>query len=220
MDVAVEERHIIARRAAQEIKNGMTVNLGIGIPTLVADYLPANVNVVFHVENGILGCGPSPLSGEENPMLCNAGGYPVTVVPGASYFDSTVAFAVIRRGLLDMTVLGALEVSSSGDLANWIVPGKRIPGPGGAIDLAQKAKKVVIVTSHLNRKGSPKIVEHCSLPLTAPYCVNMVITEMAVMEVKADGMHLLEVHEKFTVQEVLAATGTTLKVPEQVGVFR
>ncbi|MBO8171327.1 MAG: CoA transferase subunit B [Bacillaceae bacterium] len=220
MDVGVDYRQIIARRAAQEIQHGMIVNLGIGIPTLVADYLSPDIQVMFHAENGILGSGPSPEAGQENPMLCNAGGFPVTVVPGASYFDSTVAFGIIRRGLLDMTILGALEVSEKGDLANWIVPGKRVPGMGGAIDLAQKSKKVIITTRHNNKDGSPKIVKSCSLPLTAPRCVDMVITEKAVLEVCEDGLLLKEVHQDFSVDEVKQATGAPLKVPDHVEVFQ
>lgn len=219
MDVGTDYRHIIARRAAKEVKDGMIVNLGIGIPTLVADYIADNIHVMFHAENGILGSGPSPKPGEENPMLCNAGGFPVTVVKGASYFDSTVAFGIIRRGLLDMTILGALEVSSRGDLANWIVPGKRVPGMGGAIDLAQKAKKVVITTSHTSKNGTPKILDTCTLPLTAPRCVNMIITEMAVIEVQEKGLILKEVHKDITVDQVVASTGAELIIPERIGVF-
>ncbi len=219
MDVGTDYRHIIARRAAKEVKNGMIVNLGIGIPTLVADYISEDVYVMFHAENGILGSGPSPKPGEENPMLCNAGGFPVTAVKGASYFDSSVAFGIIRRGLLDMTILGALEVSSRGDLANWIVPGKRVPGMGGAIDLAQKAKKVIITTSHTSKNGSPKILETCSLPLTAPRCVNMIITEMAVIGVEEEGLILKEMHKHVTVDQVVGSTGAELIIPDQLEVF-
>lgn len=220
MDVAIDNRQVIARRAAKEVENGMIVNLGIGIPTLVANYIPEDIHVMFHAENGILGSGPSPEKGKENPMLCNAGGFPVTAKPGASFFDSAMAFGIIRRGLLDMTILGALEVSRCGDLANWIVPGKRVPGMGGAIDLAQKAKKVVALTTHCNKDGRPKIVEECSLPLTAPRCVDLIITEMAVIAVKEDGLYLQEVHERYSVDQVLKATGTKLIVSENVGIFR
>jgi len=204
------ERHKIAQRAAREIKEGMTVNLGIGIPTLVADYIPKEQFVMFHGENGILGIGPSPVKGQEDENLCNAGGYPVTVVPGASFFDSTMAFAIIRRGLIDLTILGALEVSARGDLANWIVPGKKVPGMGGAIDLAQKSKRVIVLMNHTDRKGRPKIVSTCSLPLTAPHCVDLIITERAVIEVQEQGLVLKEILPPYSLQEVVKSTGAPL----------
>ncbi|RKD24028.1 acyl CoA:acetate/3-ketoacid CoA transferase subunit beta [Ammoniphilus oxalaticus] len=209
-------RHLIAKRAAQEIKEGMVINLGIGIPTLVADYIPEDQHVLLHAENGILGTGPTPAEGEENPMLCNAGGFPVSVKAGASYFDSAIAFAITRRGKLDMTILGALEVSQTGDLANWIVPGKRVPGMGGAIDLAQKAKRVVIVTNHCNRQGKSKIVKECVLPLTAKACVDLIITERAVMEVTGSGLILTEVMEPYTIEEVIESTEADLLISNQI----
>lgn len=213
-------RERIARRAAMEVEDGMIINLGIGIPTLVADYIPADKRVMFHAENGILGTGPSPARGEENPMLCNAGGFPVTLVKGASFFDSATAFAIIRRGLLDMTILGVLEVSQSGDIANWIVPGKRVPGMGGAMELAQKAKKVLVVTTHLDKNGRSKIVRECSLPLTAKSAASMIITDMAVMEVRPDGLYLTEVMYPYSVADVIGATEAELKVEGDVAVFR
>lgn len=219
MAVGRNKRQLIARRAAQELKNGMIVNLGIGIPTLVADYVPEGVHVVFQAENGILGYGPSPRKGEEDPYLCNAGGLPVTLMQGASYFDSTVAFGMIRRGLLDMTILGALQVSEKGDLANWIVPGKRVPGMGGAIDLAQKAKKVVVVTEHVARDGSPKIVPECTYPLTTREAVDLIVTNMAVIEVTGAGLVLKEVAREYTVDDVVRATAARLIVPDHVGEF-
>ncbi|WP_134682911.1 3-oxoacid CoA-transferase subunit B [Brevibacillus migulae] len=212
-------RERIARRAAQEVENGMIINLGIGIPTLVADYIPAEKKVFFHAENGILGTGPSPAPGEENPMLCNAGGFPVTLQTGASFFDSATAFAIIRRGLLDMTILGALEVSERGDIANWIVPGKRVPGMGGAMELAQKAKKVMVLTTHLDKHGRSKIVQSCNLPLTATEAADLVITDMAVMEVKEDGLYLREVMAPYTVAEVIGATEAQLKIEGDVKTF-
>jgi acetate CoA/acetoacetate CoA-transferase beta subunit len=215
MGVGVEQRHLIARRAAKEIEPGMLVNLGIGIPTLVADYIPPEWNVMFHAENGILGTGPSPAKGEEDENLCNAGGFPITLMPGASYFDSTVAFGMIRRGHLDMTILGALEVSEKGDLANWIVPGKRVPGMGGAIDLAQKSKKVIVLMNHTNKAGEPKILRECTLPLTAPSCVDMIITERAVIEVVNGELHLREVLYPYTVEEVIESTGAPLHFTER-----
>lgn len=222
MGVGVEQRHLIARRAAKEIKPGMLVNLGIGIPTLVADYIPQEWDVMFHAENGILGTGPSPEKGKEDENLCNAGGFPITLAPGASYFDSTVAFGMIRRGYLDITILGALEVSEKGDLANWIVPGKRVPGMGGAIELAQKAKKVIVLMNHTNKAGEPKILRKCTLPLTAPECVDMIITERAVIEVVNGELHLREVLYPYTVEQVVESTEAPLKIMEgsHVPVFK
>lgn len=205
MGMGEKVRHNIAARAAKEIKSGMIVNLGIGIPTLVADYVK-DMPVMFHAENGVLGSGPIPTPGKENALLCNAGGFPITVSPGASYFDSAIAFAIIRRGLLDVTIMGALEVSEKGDLANWIVPGKRVPGMGGALELAEKAKKVIIVMSHLDKYGKSKIVPCCSLPLTAERCVDVIITDLAVIEVTEQGLVLKEIFPPFTVAEVVAKT--------------
>jgi acetate CoA/acetoacetate CoA-transferase beta subunit len=213
-------RERIARRAALEIEDGMIINLGIGIPTLVADFIPKEKRVMFHAENGILGTGPSPAKGEENPMLCNAGGFPVTLLKGASFFDSATAFAIIRRGLLDMTILGVLEVSQQGDIANWIVPGKRVPGMGGAMELAQKAKKVMVVTTHLDKNGRSKIVRECSLPLTARRAADMIITDMAVMEVREDGLYLKEVMHPYTVADVIGATEAEIRIDGEVGQFQ
>lgn len=210
--MGVDARNRIAKRAAQEIKDGMIVNLGIGIPTLVANHLPNDLQVMFHAENGILGTGPSPEAGQEDPALCNAGGFPVTIVPGASYFDSAIAFGLIRRGYLDITILGALEVSEKGDLANWIVPGKRVPGMGGAMELAQKAKKVIVLMNHVSKQGESKILKECTLPLTAKACVNLIITEMAVMELTEVGLILREVMAPYTVEEVMAHTDADLKI--------
>jgi acetate CoA/acetoacetate CoA-transferase beta subunit len=219
MGVGAEQRILIAKRAAREIEPGMIVNLGIGIPTLVADYIPDGYGVLFHAENGILGTGPSPVKGAEDENLCNAGGFPVTIVQGGCYFDSTVAFGMIRRGFLDITILGALEVSERGDLANWIVPGKRVPGMGGAIELAQKSKKVIVLMNHTSKDGEPKILEKCTLPLTASGCVDLIITERAVMEVKENGLHLLEVMHPFTVEQVVQCTGAPLILDEDIPVI-
>lgn len=216
MGVGEDIRNRIARRAAQEIKDGMIVNLGIGIPTKVADYIPEGVHTVFHAENGILGAGPSPAEGEADPFLCNAGGFPITVESGASYCDSAIAFAMIRRGLIDVTILGALEVSERGDLANWIVPGKRVAGIGGAMELAQKANKVIVLMNHVNRQGESKIRKTCQLPLTAPACVDLIITDMAVIEVTPHGLLLKEVMLPFTVEDVLRQTEAALLVPEHI----
>lgn len=214
MGIKVRER--IAKRAAQEIKDGMVVNLGIGMPTLVANYIPDNMKIMFHAENGILGTGPAPVKGEEDKNLCNAGGIPTTVVSGASYFDSTIAFNIIRRGLLDVTILGAFEVSQFGDLANWIVPEKIVSGMGGAIELAQKAKKVIVIMNHTDKKGNSKIVKECSLPLTAKRCVDIIITDMAVIEVSENGLHVIEIMDPFTIEEVVQATEAPLLISEAV----
>ncbi|WP_322000445.1 3-oxoacid CoA-transferase subunit B [Bacillus pumilus] len=203
-------RHRIAKRAAQEIEDGMIVNLGIGIPTLAADYIPAHYNVWLHAENGIMGAGASPAQGEEDSNLCNAGGFPITLTKGGSYMDTTTAFGIIRKGMLDMTILGALEVSSQGDLANWIVPGKRVPGMGGAIELAQKAKKVVVVMSHLDKHGESKVKSACTLPLTAKSCVDLIITDMAVIEVKSQLLILREVMPPYQPEDVIRATEAPL----------
>ncbi|MFD1019835.1 3-oxoacid CoA-transferase subunit B [Thalassobacillus hwangdonensis] len=216
MGMGVTVRDLIAKRAAKEIQPGMIVNLGIGIPSLVANHIPPHMQVMFQAENGVLGMGGAPEAGEENAMLCNAGGFPVTVVPGAAYFDSATAFGIIRSGLLDITILGGLEVSEQGDLANWIVPGKRVPGIGGAMELAQKAKKVIVLMSHVNKKGDFKIVKECTLPLTAKKCVDLIITDMAVIEVTENGLMLKEVMPPYTAEEVIRHTGCTLQVSDDL----
>lgn len=216
MGMGIKVRERIAKRAAQEIKDGMVVNLGIGMPTLVANYIPDNMKIMFHAENGILGTGPAPVKGEEDKNLCNAGGIPTTVVSGASYFDSTIAFNIIRRGLLDVTILGAFEVSQFGDLANWIVPEKIVSGMGGAIELAQKAKKVIVIMNHTDKKGNSKIVKECSLPLTAKRCVDIIITDMAVIEVSENGLHVIEIMDPYTIEEVVQATEAPLLISEAV----
>ncbi|MFI8492732.1 3-oxoacid CoA-transferase subunit B [Peribacillus butanolivorans] len=212
MGMGVDVRNRIAKRAAKEIHDGLIVNLGIGIPTLVADHLSQDIHVLFHAENGVLGTGPSPNQGEEDPALCNAGGFPITSVMGASYFDSATAFGMIRRGYIDITILGALEVSETGDLANWIVPGKRVPGMGGAMELAQKAKKVIVLMNHVNKQGESKILKKCTLPLTARHSVDLIITDMAVMEVTKEGLVLKEVMAPYTVDDVIANTEASLKI--------
>lgn len=210
--MAVDVRNRIAKRAAKEIHDGLIVNLGIGIPTLVADHIPQDIHVLFHAENGVLGTGPSPDPGKEDPALCNAGGFPITTVLGASYFDSATAFGMIRKGYIDITILGALEVSEKGDLANWIVPGKRVPGMGGAMELAQKAKKVIVLMNHVNKQGESKILKTCTLPLTARKSVDLIITDMAVMEVTEEGLVLKEVMAPYTVDDVIRNTEATLKI--------
>lgn len=216
MGMGDESRNQIAKRAAKEIKDGMVVNLGIGIPTKVADFLSEDIRVIFHAENGILGAGPSPAPGEEDPFLCNAGGFPITIIEGASYCDSAIAFAMIRRGCIDMTILGALEVSERGDLANWIVPGKRVSGVGGAMELAQKANKVIVLMNHVSPQGKPKIRKTCELPLTAQACVDLVITDMAVLEVSDAGLLLKEVMSPYTVEDVIRNTEADIKVSREI----
>jgi acetate CoA/acetoacetate CoA-transferase beta subunit len=216
MGMGIDVRNKMATRAAKEVKNHMVVNLGIGLPSLVPNHLPPSLNVMFHAENGVLGMGPTPEKGFEDGNLCNAGGHPVTVVSGASYFDSSIAFAMIRRGLIDLTILGALQVSQHGDLANWIVPGKRVPGVGGAIDLAQKAKRVIVLMNHTNKDGTSKIVKTCTLPLTAKRCVDMIITEIAVMEVSVDGLRLKEIIKPYSLQHVLEHTDADLLLDKEI----
>jgi acetate CoA/acetoacetate CoA-transferase beta subunit len=197
MGMGVDGRNRIAKRAAEEINCGMLVNLGIGIPSLVPNHLPGEINVMFHAENGIVGIGPSPIKGMEDENLCNAGGYPVTLVEGGAYFDSSAAFGMIRRGKVDLTILGALQVSQNGDLANWIVPNKKVPGIGGAMELAQKAKRVIVLMNHCEKNGKSKIVKSCSLPLTASACVDMIVTEMGVFKIVNGVLWLTELFPSF-----------------------
>ncbi|MDF2035442.1 3-oxoacid CoA-transferase subunit B [Cytobacillus oceanisediminis] len=219
MGMGVEIRDRIAKRAAEEIKNGMIVNLGIGIPSLVPNHLPAGTKVMFHAENGITGMGPSPENGKEDENLCNAGGFPVSVVKGASYCDSTIAFGMIRRGRVDMTILGSLQVSKKGDLANWIVPGKKVPGMGGAMELAQKAQKVIVLMNQTDKYGNSKIVNECSLPLTSARCVDMIITEMAVFQITNHGLTLTELFAPHSVNAVMAKTGCSFTIAGNVRVI-
>lgn len=212
-------REIIARRIAQEFKEGDVVNLGIGMPTLVANYIPAEKNVILQSENGFLKLGPPPIAGEEDPDLVNAGGQPVTILSGGSCFDSAVSFGIIRGGHLDATVLGALEVDQAGNLANFMIPGKMVPGMGGAMDLVVGAKKVIIATEHCNKKGEPKILKKCRLPLTAKGEVDLIVTELAVLEVTAKGLLLAEIHKETSVEKVLNLTEAELIIPDQVGIF-
>ncbi|MGN1401077.1 MAG: 3-oxoacid CoA-transferase subunit B [Bacillus sp. (in: firmicutes)] len=212
MGMGVTGRELIAKRAAQEIGAGMVVNLGIGIPSLVPQYIENKDAVYFHAENGILGIDGVPEKGEADENLCNAGGFPVTLREGGSYFDSAEAFAIIRRGKIDMTILGALQVSETGDLANWIVPGKKVPGIGGAMELAAYAKKVIITMSHCNKAGESKLIKECILPLTASDCVDMVITEMGVFEWIDRIMYITELFPGYSLEEVRRATAADFRV--------
>lgn len=208
-------KEVIARRVAMELKDGDVVNLGIGIPTLVPGYLPKGVDVVLQTENGLLGMGPAPEEGEEDPELTNAGGGYITALPGASTFDSATSFGIIRGGHVDVSILGALQVDEQGDLANWMIPGKKTPGMGGAMDLLVGAKKVILAMEH-TAKGNPKIMKKCTLPLTAAGQVNLIVTEMGVIEVTEKGLILKEIHPDFTVEQVQAATEATLTVAEDL----
>lgn len=204
----MDEKTVIASRIALELQDGDVVNLGIGIPTLVANFIPQTKKVILQSENGIIGIGPLT---EGDSDIVNAGGMKATIVPGGSYIDSATSFMFIRGGHVDVTVLGALEVDEEGSLASWIIPGKRVPGMGGAMDLVVGAKKVIIAMSHTNN-GKPKILKRCSLPLTAYKQANLIVTEMAVIAVREDGLHLLEIHPEFTLPQVIAATEADLKI--------
>lgn len=208
-------REIIAKRVAKELRDGHVVNLGIGLPTLVANYVPKGMKVYFQSENGLINLGPKPNEGKENPDLTDAGGNPVTILPGGAYFDSLLSFSLIRGGHVDLTVLGSLEVDEQGNIANWIIPGKLVPGMGGAMDLLVGAKKVIVAMSHTN-KGRPKILKRCTLPLTAKGEVDMIFTELGVMEITSQGIKLLEINPNYTVEEVQNLTEAKLIVDENL----
>ncbi len=208
----VKDRMI--RRAAKEVEAGMTVNLGIGLPTQVARYVSPTTPVCLHSENGISGVGPSLPYGKADRNLIDAGGAYVSVLPGTAFFDSAVSFAMVRRGRIDLTILGAFQISTAGDLANWAIPGMFTPGAGGAMELAQKACRVVVLTTHLDKRGNSKIVKECSLPLTAPHCVSRIYTDMAVIDVVEEGLVLVEIAEGLSVNDVVASTDSPLLIPQ------
>jgi 3-oxoacid CoA-transferase subunit B len=213
------DKQQIAKRIARELKDGYYVNLGIGIPTLVANYIPEGVNVVLQSENGLLGMGPFPWEGEEDADLINAGKQTITTLPGSSIFDSAMSFGMIRAGKVNLTVLGAMEVADNGDIANWKIPGKMVKGMGGAMDLVASARYIIVAMQHTNKAGESKLLPACTLPITGKNCVKKVVTELGVFDITPEGFLLVELAPGVTIEEVKAKTAGRLVVPEQVPVM-
>jgi acetate CoA/acetoacetate CoA-transferase beta subunit len=211
-----QKREMIARRVAKEFKEGDIVNLGIGLPTMVADYIPENINILLQSENGFVGLGITPEKGKEDPDLVNASGKPVTIKPGGAFFDSAASFAIIRGGHLDITVLGVLEVDQKGSFASWMIPGKLTPGMGGAMDLAVGAKRVIIAIEHLTKEGKPKILKKCTLPLTAKEEADLIITEMGVFNIRDKGLLLVEISSGYTINDIIAATDADILISDKI----
>lgn len=209
------EKEIIARRVAKELLDGQLINLGIGLPTMVADYIPKDIQVILQSENGMIGMGTTASEGKEDFSIVNAGGQYVNILPYGAFFDSATSFALIRGGHIDVTVLGALEVDEDGNLANWIIPGKMVPGMGGAMDLVTGAKKVIVAMQHTG-KGGPKILKKCRLPLTAKGVVDLIVTEMCVLEVTEKGLVLKEINKDTTIEEIKSLTEAELIIPEKI----
>lgn len=214
------DKNQIAKRIAKELKHNYYVNLGIGIPTLVANYIPEGIDVEFQSENGILGMGPFPFEGDEDADLINAGKQTITTLPGASFFDSAMSFGMIRSQKVDLTILGAMEVAENGDIANWKIPGKMVKGMGGAMDLVASAENIIVAMMHVNKAGESKILKKCTLPLTGVGCVKKIVTELAVMEVTSKGFKLLERAPGVSVEHIIASTAADLiiegEIPEMV----
>jgi 3-oxoacid CoA-transferase subunit B len=210
------DKNQIAQRIAKELKDGYYVNLGIGIPTLVANYIPKGMNVVLQSENGLLGMGPFPFEGEEDPDLINAGKQTITTVPGSSFFDSAMSFGMIRAGKVNLTVLGAMEVSENGDIANWKIPGKMVKGMGGAMDLVASARNIIVAMMHTNPKGESKLLPACTLPLTGRRCIKKIVTELAVLDVTGNGFKLLERAPGVSVEEIVVKTAGKLIIEGDV----
>lgn len=210
------DKNGIAKRIAQEVKDGYYVNLGIGIPTLVANYIPEGIDVILQSENGLLGMGPFPLEGTEDPDLINAGKQTITTIPGSSFFDSAMSFGMIRAGKVDLTILGAMEVSETGDIANWKIPGKMVKGMGGAMDLVASAKNIIVAMQHVNKAGESKLLPQCSLPLTGVKCVKKIVTELAVIDVTPEGFKLVERAPGVSVEEIKKATAGKLIIEGEI----